>query len=175
MTKDASSSDVSPKDTPVRTEPDSARPFDELTIERLAEVMSRTDLSELRITLGAHSVYLARPPAGPLQVDTHDLPATSPARHEASRAPARDNGTDPQSAVRATLYGIVYLTPAPEQAPFVQVGSVVRQGQPLLLLEAMKMFYEVQAPRDGVITAIRVEAGQEVQVDDVLMEIGDHV
>ena len=55
----------------------------------------------------------------------------------------------------------------------VAVGDAVEQGQPVLIIEAMKMENEVKAGREGVVTAIHVSAGQSVEADVVLMEIGD--
>jgi acetyl-CoA carboxylase biotin carboxyl carrier protein len=72
---------------------------------------------------------------------------------------------------RASLYGVLHLTPAPDQPPFVRLGSQVEIGQTLAVLEAMKMFHPVKAEAAGVVSAILASAGEEVQAGQVLIRI----
>jgi acetyl-CoA carboxylase biotin carboxyl carrier protein len=67
------------------------------------------------------------------------------------------------------MVGVVYLAPEPGAAPFVTVGSKVAQGQTLLLIEAMKTFNQVRAPRAGTVSRILVEAGTPVEYGEPLM------
>ena len=67
------------------------------------------------------------------------------------------------------MVGVVYLSPEPGAAPFVTVGSRVAQGQTLLLIEAMKTFNQIRAPRAGTVSRILVEAGTPVEYGEPLM------
>jgi acetyl-CoA carboxylase biotin carboxyl carrier protein len=69
------------------------------------------------------------------------------------------------------MVGVVYLSPEPGAPPFVTVGSRVTQGQTLLLIEAMKTFNQIKAPRAGTVTRILVENGMPVEYGEPLMII----
>jgi acetyl-CoA carboxylase biotin carboxyl carrier protein len=66
------------------------------------------------------------------------------------------------------MYGIVHLQPNPGASPFARVGDTVRAGQTLCLMEAMKVFSELRAERDGTVRAVLVDAGQEVEAGEAL-------
>jgi acetyl-CoA carboxylase biotin carboxyl carrier protein len=71
----------------------------------------------------------------------------------------------------APLFGTVYLQPEPNAPAFVTAGQAVKAGTPLCVIEAMKMFHEVRADRDGTITEILVASGQEVEAGQQLMRM----
>lgn len=73
--------------------------------------------------------------------------------------------------VKAPMFGVFCLTPAPNEPPFVKVGDTVKKGQKLCMLEAMKLFHVLEADRDGTIIEILAENGQEVDTDQPLMRI----
>ncbi len=148
------------------------QPFDEAAVERLAALMTHAGLSELRVVRGPSSVHLVK--AGAVAAAGREADAVAAAQ-PAAGTPSVPSAMPTSRAVCAPLYGIAHLQPAPGQAPFVSVGSPVLQGETLLLIEAMKTFHEVVAHRDGVVTAIHVASGQEVQAGEALLEIGDHV
>ncbi len=75
------------------------------------------------------------------------------------------------TAVEAPLVGTFYAAPSPEEAPFVSVGSKVKKGDVVGIIEAMKLMNEIIAPCDGTIEAIEVENGQMVEFHQVLMRI----
>lgn len=142
--------------------------FDEAEIESLAKLMTNAGLSELRLVRGTSSVHLQKADASSR--------IASPASVSASAtASAKKESTDASRRVQAPLYGIVHLTPAPDQPPFVQAGSRVTKGQTVALVEAMKTFHEVGAHRSGIVAALHVSSGQEVQAGDRLMELADDV
>jgi len=74
-------------------------------------------------------------------------------------------------AVQAPMVGTVYLTPEPGAAPFVTVGDEVREGQTLLIIEAMKVMNPIRAPRSGRITRVVVSNGDPVEYGELLMII----
>jgi acetyl-CoA carboxylase biotin carboxyl carrier protein len=69
------------------------------------------------------------------------------------------------------MVGTVYLRPAPDTPPFVTIGSQVKTGDKILLIEAMKTFNDIVAPRAGTVTAILVEDAQPVEFDQPLVVI----
>ena len=74
--------------------------------------------------------------------------------------------------VKAPMFGLFSRSPAPNDAPFVQLGDVVQKGQKLGLLEAMKIFTAIETDRDGRVVAILVEDGQEVDAGQALFHVG---
>ncbi|MDW8399664.1 MAG: biotin/lipoyl-containing protein, partial [Acetobacteraceae bacterium] len=99
-------------------------------------------------------------------------PAASPAPAPAapSPAPADSDATHP-GMVPSPMVGVVYLSPEPGAPPYVTVGARVAQGQTLLLIEAMKTFNQIKAPRAGVVTKILVESGTPVEYGEPLLII----
>jgi acetyl-CoA carboxylase biotin carboxyl carrier protein len=76
------------------------------------------------------------------------------------------------SVFRSPLHGVVHLHPSPGAPPFVRIGQTVHAGQTLCTVEAMKAFTELRAEADGVIDAILVETGQEVEASQILFRLG---
>uniref|UniRef100_UPI002FCD3502 acetyl-CoA carboxylase biotin carboxyl carrier protein n=1 Tax=Methylobacterium sp. Leaf118 TaxID=2876562 RepID=UPI002FCD3502 len=85
-------------------------------------------------------------------------------------APAKVGAAHP-GAVPSPMVGTAYLRPSPEAKPFIEVGSKVQTGDKLLLVEAMKTFNEIVAPRAGTVTAIFIEDGTPVEYGEALLVI----
>jgi len=79
--------------------------------------------------------------------------------------------TELPGAVKSPMVGTAYLRPSPESKAFVEVGSVVKSGDKIMLVEAMKTYNEIVAPRAGKITHIFVEDGSPVEYGQALMVI----
>ena len=92
--------------------------------------------------------------------------AATPSPLAAAPAPADHPGT-----VKSPMVGTVYRRPSPEAKAFVDVGSQVKAGEKILLVEAMKTFNEIVAPRAGTVTAIMVEDGQPIEYGQPLLVI----
>jgi acetyl-CoA carboxylase biotin carboxyl carrier protein len=103
------------------------------------------------------------PPAAlaPLPTPTS---ATSGSAAQASQDIAGDQ-------VRAPMVGTLYRRPSPDDPPFVELGSTVKAGDPLCLIEVMKLFTTIEAPCDGVVKAINIDDGQGVEFDQLLFVI----
>ncbi|MFZ1680338.1 MAG: biotin/lipoyl-containing protein, partial [Rhizobiaceae bacterium] len=82
--------------------------------------------------------------------------------------PAVDNA---RNAVPSPMVGTAYLSPAPGADPFITVGQTVREGQTILIIEAMKTMNQIPAPRAGTITAILVENGTPVEFGEPLVTL----
>jgi len=133
-------------------------------IRTLAALLTETGLTEIEYAIGDRRIRIARVPGGsaPAAVSgAAPFPAVS-----ASTAPVEHPGT-----VKAPMVGTAYLAPQPGDPPFVRLGDSVAEGQPLLIIEAMKVMNQVRAPRSGRITQIFVADAQPVEYGAPLMLI----
>ncbi|MEP4377504.1 MAG: acetyl-CoA carboxylase biotin carboxyl carrier protein subunit [Alphaproteobacteria bacterium] len=139
-------------------------------VRKLADLLNETGLAEIEFEDNGKRVRVALPGAG-VAAAASVAPA-SIAAAAAGAAVAATTGTgDPVAhpgAVTSPMVGTVYLAQAPEDPPFVKTGDTVREGQTLLLIEAMKTFNEVKAPRAGTLLSIDVASGQPVEFGEVL-------
>ena len=97
--------------------------------------------------------------------------AAAPARHSAPAPVVEDDYADHPGAVKSPMVGTAYLRPNPDAKPFIEIGSRVSAGDKLLLIEAMKTFNDIVAPKSGVVTAIMVDDGQPVEYGEPLLVI----
>ena len=164
------------KPTGARTEESAQRLVDVVAIDQLAKVIAKYDLTEVEIDLGELHVRLARErtPAAQSFAAPVQAPAIAASAPEAaatvgsSPAPALD---ELAGAVKSPMVGTAYLRPNPEAKPFVEIGSLVKAGDKLLLVEAMKTFNDIAAPRAGRIASILVDDGSPVEYGQPLMVI----
>lgn len=96
--------------------------------------------------------------------------AAAPAAAAAPAVPIQDEGT-PLAVTKAPIVGTVYRAPEPGARPFAEVGTMVKKGQVLCIIEAMKLMNEIEAEVDGEVAAVYVENGQPVQFGDRLFAI----
>lgn len=150
-------------------------PFDPELVRELARMIAETDLSEIEVEKGDLRIRVARK-MEPVAVQVAAPPvamaavAPVPVAPAAVSAPAKPGAGHP-GAVPSPMVGTAYLRPSPEAKPFVEVGSVVAAGDKLLLVEAMKTFNEIVAPRPGTVTAIFIDDGTPVEFGETLMVI----
>ncbi len=90
--------------------------------------------------------------------------------HEAVPAAKAAAGEHP-GTVKSPMVGTVYMAPSPGAAPFVEVGATVKEGQTLLIIEAMKTMNQIHAPRAGKVTQIFVENGRPVEFGEPLLAL----
>lgn len=139
---------------------------DEDLVRRLSALLKEADLTELEISQGDQKIRLSR---ATIAVPMAAAPG-APVGASAEQPPTAVEASHP-GAVTAPMVGTVYLAPEPGAAPFVQVGAKVAEGDALVLIEAMKTFNPVRAPRGGTVTRILVSDGAPVEFDEVLMII----
>ena len=146
--------------------------IDQDLIRDLAEMLTETDLSEIEVEQDDLRIRLSRSvsvQSVPVQVAA-PAPVAAPVAAPTSAAPA-------ETAVKATgnvpspMVGTAYLSPAPGADPFVKVGASVKEGETVIIIEAMKTMNQIPAPKSGVVTAILVEDGQPVEFGEQLMMI----
>ena len=133
-------------------------------IRTLAALLNETGLTEIEYAIGDRRIRIARVPGGPGAEPTPQVAALSPL--PAPVAPVDDSG-----AVKAPMVGTVYLAPQPGDPPFVRLGDAVTDGQPLLIIEAMKVMNQIRAHRPGRIAQILIADAQPVEYGAILMLI----
>jgi acetyl-CoA carboxylase biotin carboxyl carrier protein len=148
-------------------------PFDTRLVRKLADILRDTELTEIEVEQGGLKIRVARElTAAPAQFA---LPAAlAPAPHPASLAVPTTAAPEPARAgdvVKSPMVGTVYLQPQPGADPFVKPGDRVRQGQTLLIIEAMKTMNPIPAPRDGVLLEILALDAQPVEFGEPLAVI----
>lgn len=143
--------------------------MDQERIKALIGLLAESDLIELSLTEGDSTLRLFKDSAvGAVQGGPAKVVAKAVAKAEPKSA-----STAPSSVeVKASLYGVLHLTPAAGEAPFVKVGDRVEAGQTLAILEAMKMFHPLKAPKSGVVEAILASGGTEVEAGQPLFLLG---
>lgn len=137
-------------------------------VRKLADLLQETGLSEIEFQEGEKRIRVTRPtaPAAALAIPAATLPA--PAVQAA--APAPKTASSP-GAVSSPMVGTAYMAAEPGAAPFVRVGDVVKAGQTVMIIEAMKVMNPIKAPKGGVVTEIMVSDAQPVEYGEVLMII----
>ena len=156
---------------------DSAGPMqvDTNLIRELAELLDATNLTEIEVHDGDRKIRVARKPAAPAMAYA-PAPMVAAAAPEAAAAPVAaapavdDVGKHP-GLVRAPIVGTAYLTPDPNSPPYVSVGSTVKVGATLLIIEAMKVINPITATKAGTVTRILVSNEQPVEYDEPLIVI----
>ena len=146
-------------------------PFDSDIVRTLAALLDETNLTEIEYGAGDVRIRVARSPA-PVTV-SHAPYAAAPAiaGHPPVAQPAGVSDADHPGAVTSPMVGVSYLAPEPGAAKFVNPGDVVSEGQTLMLIEAMKTFNPIRAPRGGKVTRILVSDGQPVEYGEPLVII----
>jgi acetyl-CoA carboxylase biotin carboxyl carrier protein len=145
-------------------------------IKKLIELLEESGIAEIEIREGEESVRIARgqmmaPGGMPMmgyaqQPAMAAMPAPVPAASTQATAPVANGKNIPSPMV-----GTFYRSASPTAKPFVEIGSVIQAGDTLCVIEAMKMFNQIEAESSGTITAILVENGQPVEFDQPLFII----
>ena len=146
--------------------------FDPETVARLAQIIRDAGLTEIEMQDGEARLRLVRAAAmvaAPAAAATQA--AANPAQAPLPPLPAGEE-PPPAGAVTSPMVGIAYLAPEPGSPPYVTLGQSVIAGQTLLLIEAMKTFNQIKAPRAGTVTQILIAGGAPVEYGQPLLVIG---
>ncbi|MGM0517254.1 MAG: acetyl-CoA carboxylase biotin carboxyl carrier protein [Pseudomonadota bacterium] len=145
-------------------------------VKKLIELLEESGVAEIEIKEGEESVRISRASQQPPMVQAPapqqpmapapaaEVPAPAPAESAEPSAPAGET-------INSPMVGTFYRASSPEASPFVEVGTTVRQGDTLCIIEAMKMFNQIEAEVDGTIKSVLVENGQPVEYDQPLFVI----
>ncbi len=156
------------------------KPFDTEMIRDLALLIAETDLSEIEVSQGdlrirvarnvtiTAPVHIAQPTYAPAPVAAPISAAPASAMPE---APAPSDYSKHPGVVKSPMVGTAYRAAEPGAPNFIEVGDKVREGQTLLIIEAMKTMNQISAPRAGTVTAIIVEDTHPVEYGEPLVVI----
>lgn len=145
-------------------------------IKKLIELVEESGIAELEITEGEESVRISRGMVA-TQVAPVAYAAPQVAAAPVAAAPSAAPSSAPAAAelsghvLRSPMVGAFYRSSGPDSAPFVEVGQQVKVGDPLCIVEAMKMMNQIQSDKAGVIKNILVENGDTVEFDQPLFVI----
>lgn len=154
------------KDTKASNDPLEAR-----LIRDLASILEETGLTEIEIEKAGLRVRVAR------NVSVSAVAAVAPANVAVTpvstpvAAPKAAETAGHPGLVTSPMVGTTYLAPSPGAAPFVKVGDTVKEGQTLLIIEAMKTMNQIPAPRAGRVTKVIVNDGQPIEYGEPMMII----
>jgi len=153
-------------------------PIDPKLVRKLADILRETELSEIEVEQGELKIRVARQltaaPAvtyaaapAPVAAAAAPSPLSVPAPSPTTEAPAA--AAAPKDAIKSPMVGTVYMAPQPGAAAFIKVGDKVKQGQTLLIIEAMKTMNPIPSPREGVVAQILVSDAQPVEFGEPLV------
>jgi len=144
--------------------------FNNEQIRQLAEILTDTGLSEIEVEQDGLKIRVVREITATYAAPAIHAPGPAVVNAPGVSVPetpaAKSAGT-----VNSPMVGTAYMSPSPETAPFVQVGSEVKTGQAIMIIEAMKTMNQIPAPHGGTVTAILVGNGDPVEYDEPLMVI----
>ena len=162
---------------------DAAMAIDTALVRELAELLAETGLTEIEVEDGDRKIKVSRKDGAagggalsPAQIAAFGMfqnaapaaPVVAPAAPHAAPSPA---APDHANAVKSPMVGTVYLSAEPGSAAFVSVGQAVKEGDTLVIIEAMKVMNPIVAPASGTVRAILVENAQPVEYDQPLVVI----
>ncbi len=149
--------------------------IDPAYVRALAELLDDTSLTEIEVEDGDRKVRVARKaavaaaPVAYAPAPAAPPVAVTPAAAPAAAAPAADSFA---GAVKSPMVGTVYLSPEPGAPNFAAIGSAVKEGDTVLIIEAMKVMNPIVAPTSGTLKTVHVENSQPVEFDQPLFTIG---
>ncbi len=140
-------------------------------VKKLIELLEESGIAEIEIHEGEESVRISRHPQGiPIVASPVVVPQAAPiAAPEAAGVPAAETEALPSGhTVRSPMVGTFFRAPSPGAPAFVDIGQTVSKGDTLCVIEAMKMFNQIEAEVSGKVIAILTENGQPVEFDQPL-------
>ncbi|MBF5095335.1 acetyl-CoA carboxylase biotin carboxyl carrier protein [Azospirillum sp. INR13] len=138
-------------------------------VRKLADLLRETGLSEIEFAEGEKRIRVTRPTAAQT-VAVQAAPVLAAAPVAAAAAPAGKPASHP-GAVTSPMVGTAYLAAEPGGTPFVRPGDVVKAGQTIMIIEAMKVMNPIKAPRGGTVAEVLVSDAQPVEFGEVLLII----
>jgi acetyl-CoA carboxylase biotin carboxyl carrier protein len=146
--------------------------IDQALIRDLANILNETDLTEIEVEQDDLRIRVSR--AGtpqyvqaPIAAPAYAAPSGAQAVAAAPVAPGRN----PENVINAPMVGTVYMAPAPGARAFIEVGATVKEGQTLLIIEAMKTMNQIPSPKSGKVTEILVDDGHPVEYGQALVVV----
>lgn len=141
---------------------------DDKLIKKLAKLLDETGLSEIEYGEGEVSIRVSKG-GTMISHNAGPSPAAQSVAPPIESAPVITSHADHPGVVTSPMVGVVYTSPEPGAAPFVSVGDSVTAGQVIMLIEAMKVFNQIKAPKSGKVINILVEGGSPVEFGEPLL------
>ena len=132
-------------------------------IQRIIDLVKKNGIGELEIHDGKQVIRVQAAPQAPARVESAPPLAAHPTPAEQTKSPPSTPTNE--TTINAPLVGSVYLTPSPDEPPFVKLGQTLKSGQTVCLIEAMKTFNHIKSPIAGKLVEICVKNGQTVEFD----------
>ena len=139
-------------------------------LKKLIDLVEASGISELELTEGEEKVKISRNSGGlqpPQLIQSQPQSIKTEEIEETEIPPSIDGDT-----INSPMVGSFYRAASPDSAPFIEVGSTVKKGEVLCIIEAMKLLNEIESEHDGIIKKILVENGQPVEFGEPLFVIG---
>ena len=139
-------------------------------IKTLIEMLEESNLNEIEVSQGDESVRISKGKDPVDYIEKNQINTSISSQEEAS---INENETSKfvGNQVKAPLVGTFYRKPSPDSDPFVRVGDIVKKGQVLCIIEAMKMMNEIKSEFDGEVSSIEIEDGQPVEFGQTIIVI----
>jgi acetyl-CoA carboxylase biotin carboxyl carrier protein len=144
--------------------------IDHEAIRELAKLLDETGLTEIAVERDGVSIRVARHSGGAIGRGRGGE-ATAPVPTTVAATPLPIDPAQHPGVVASPMVGTAYLAPEPGARPFVEIGALVKAGEPLMIIEAMKTMNQIPAPRAGTVIQILVDDGQPVEYGQPLMII----
>jgi len=143
---------------------------DEKLLRNLADILNDTGLTDIEFEAEGQRIRVARTAAGVAFLPSAPAPAAAPAP-QTTLAGGGKGGEQHPGTVKSPMVGTVYTSPEPGKAAFIKVGDRVKEGQTLLIIEAMKVMNSLPSPRAGTVAQVLVIDGQPVEFGEPLLVI----
>jgi len=148
-------------------------------LKTLIDLVEASDISELELTEGEEKVKISRQknvgasltPANYVQQPIQPPVNQQPQVQSEIPIEKMDSTSANSNAITSPMVGTFYRSASPDLAPFIDIGSTVKKGETLCIIEAMKILNEIEADKEGTITKILIENGQPVEFGQPLFEI----
>jgi len=148
-------------------------------LKTLIDLVEASDISELELTEGEERVKISRQstpqtPIAPVNyiqqpIETPNL--QTPTKAEAPSEAKDGNADEDRNVITSPMVGTFYRAASPDSAPFIDIGSTVKKGETLCIIEAMKILNEIESDKEGTISKILIENGQPVEFGQPLFVI----
>jgi len=152
-------------------------------LKSLIKMVTETDITEFEMGTGEDKILIKRgctapvvqyqAPAPMVAMQPAMMPAAAPSAPAVSAEAAAPAPKAKGNEIASPIVGTFYRAPAPDAAPYVEVGQIVEKGQILCIVEAMKMMNEIKSDKAGKVAKILVENGKPVEKGSVLIHVGE--
>ncbi|MBP3284283.1 MAG: acetyl-CoA carboxylase biotin carboxyl carrier protein [Clostridia bacterium] len=144
------------------------------SVKALADIMKGNDIQVIEVTEGDFKIRMEKGSKSAIEAVTPNVPAVAPEKALSVppvQGPTALTVVKEGTEIKSPMVGVFYAAPSPDAEPFVKVGSTVKKGDVLCIIEAMKLMNEITAEQDGTITEVCMKNGDVVEYSQVLFRI----